>query len=573
MILRITKKKSSLYPLFSSFILIIMLIMCSSAMSQSVQSTNSSSKVPEPDLKVRPTPQALPQDEESVNLSFLPSVFIRKFNLVGNTVFSTEELSMITSRYKNRDISFEELQSLRREITHYYVNKGYINSGALIPDQPVINGIITINIIEGVLSKIQIEGNKYFQDHFLADRLALAAGPPVNISKIRETLLQLQQDPRIKQINAELKSGLMLGESILHVYVEEDKPFQVGMEVGNHQSPSVGAIRGELQLGHRNLTGKGDSLEGIFGFTEGLHDLNIMYAFPVNARDTSIKLQYKRSESTVIEDIFASLDIESVSETYGIAVSWPSYKNSGQKLTFSLAGEHRLSEVYSHDQPLPYAYGVEDGKAKVTVIRFSQEWVDRNHLRIIAARSCFNVGIDALGATINDSGVDGQFFTWLGQFQWKRRTRFLDTQIVFRTNIQLARDPLLPLEKFAVGGMDSVRGYRENQLIGDKGIVSSLELRFPIIRYRHGTGLVQLAPFYDFGNSENKSIDKLKEKGIISSRSQSISSVGIGLRWTIIEKIHFQIYTGHALKNIDIDSKGDSLQDKGIHFRLTGQIW
>lgn len=54
----------------------------------------------------------------------------------------------------------------------------------------------------------------------------------------------------------------------------------------------------------------------------------------------------------------------------------------------------------------------------MTVIRFSQDWVDRNATSVLAARSQFNIGIDAFEATINDTGVDGNFFTWQGQFQW-----------------------------------------------------------------------------------------------------------------------------------------------------------
>jgi hypothetical protein len=55
--------------------------------------------------------------------------------------------------------------------------------------------------------------------------------------------------------------------------------------------------------------------------------------------------------------------------------------------------------------------------AKVAAFRFSQEWLRRDINRVLAARSQFSLGLDAFNATINDTGTDGQFFAWLGQFQ------------------------------------------------------------------------------------------------------------------------------------------------------------
>jgi len=59
--------------------------------------------------------------------------------------------------------------------------------------------------------------------------------------------------------------------------------------------------------------------------------------------------------------------------------------------------------------------------------------IDAPHVQI-AARSRFSVGTDALGGTIHgDPAIpDGQFFAWLGQFQWARRLDVLDIQTLFR---------------------------------------------------------------------------------------------------------------------------------------------
>ena len=122
---------------------------------------------------------------------------------------------------------------------------------------------------------------------------------------------------------------------------------------------------------------------------------------------------------------------------------------------------------------------------------------------------------------------------------------------------------LLPLEKFAVGGMYSVRGYRENQFVRDNGIASSIELRIPVIRYRRGEGLVQLAPFWDFGRSWNARNN--------TQYPYSISSMGLGIRWAIIKDINLQIYKGFPLKSIE--TSNNDLQGQGIHFRFNALLF
>ena len=223
--------------------------------------------------------------------------------------------------------------------------------------------------------------------------------------------------------------------------------------------------------------------------------------------------------------------------------------------------------------PFSFSPGVQNGESDVTVIRFSQDGLLRSPSRVFAFRSVFSLGIDALGATRKqkDSDPDGCFFAWLGQIQWAGRlNKFLNklggSQLIFRTDLQLAADPLLPLEKFAVGGASSVRGYRENQLVKDNGIVSSLELRIPVLRFPLPNlskgpedGRVELAPFADWGQAWSTDSP--------TSDNRSISSVGIGIRWEPSSRILGQIYWGIPLR--DVDNPDNDLQDAGIHFELS----
>ncbi|MEG4904553.1 BamA/TamA family outer membrane protein, partial [Microcoleus sp. F10-A1] len=59
---------------------------------------------------------------------------------------------------------------------------------------------------------------------------------------------------------------------------------------------------------------------------------------------------------------------------------------------------------------------------------------------------------------------------------------------------------LQPIEQFGFGGLQTVRGYRQDALLADSGIFGSAELRYPILRIGDKQGHFQVTPFVDFGN-------------------------------------------------------------------------
>jgi hypothetical protein len=105
------------------FFLLLSTLLCSPAVLHAEDN-------PEPGKELTPITPSL--NDESA-LSFISEIFVEGFTFEGNTVFSDEELNSVASPYLNREITFEELQQLRQELTLYYVERGYVNSGVVIP--------------------------------------------------------------------------------------------------------------------------------------------------------------------------------------------------------------------------------------------------------------------------------------------------------------------------------------------------------------------------------------------------------------------------------------------------------
>jgi hemolysin activation/secretion protein len=512
----------------------------------------------QPEFELPPAPSA-PAGPGELNPA-LERFVVRHFAVEGSTVFSPEQIAELTAPYENKPITTEDLLRLRDSITYTYVDAGYPNSGAVIPPQTMTDGVLRLQVIEGTLTRIDVEGARWFRESYFRDRLAASAKKPLEVAPLQERLQLFQQDPRIRRVHAELHPGERPGEAVLEARFEEELPFRVRLEANNHESPSIGAEQVRLALGHDNPLGLGDRLSAEVGFTEGYEDYFASYEIPVTRWDTTLGASYQFSRSDVIEEPFDALDIESRSQTAALRLRQPLLRDLNTTLEASLSAEWRESRTFLLGEPFSFTEGPEDGISRATVVRLGLDYVYRDLVQVVAARSLASVGIDALGATVNGGSTpDGQFFAWLGQFQWLRRTPLFGTEVLFRTDVQLATSALLSLEQFSVGGHGTVRGYRENTLVRDNGLVSSLELRIPLLASATGESVLQLAPFADIGRSWNTNRGE--------SWPDTLYSAGVGLRWQLTRHVEGQVYWAEALKDVPT-SKDHDLQDSGIHFRV-----
>ena len=503
---------------------------------------------------------------EETKVPYGAAVFIKEIHLSGNTVFSTEDFQTIITPYTNRLVYSSELEDLRVELTRYYIERGYLNSGAALPDQKVVDGIVKMTIVEGRLTEIEVKGNKHLSSNYIKKRLELGAGPPLNVNELQEQIQIMLESPVINTINSALRPGDRPGEAGITAQVNEGPRFQFIPVIDNRLSPVLGDVRAVLPVYLYDLTGHGDVLTGSLGLSEGLADGYINWLMPLNAYDTKLSLFADKSDAEVVNGEFKVLDIENKTQTLGFRVSHPFYRSPTHNFSMALGMDVRTSESLLLGQGFAFTPGVPpDGVVDLSIIRFSQNWSNRGLNQVLAAHSMFSFGIDANDATINTGNVpSGEFFAWLGQFQWAKLLSDNWGQLIFRANVQLTNDPLFSMEQFAVGGALSVRGYRENQIVRDTGYDVSLEYRYPVMKDATGRSVLALAPFIDAGGGNNND----RPNG---PNPSDISSAGIGVRWDPTTKVHAQLYWGHAFDDVLVGDY-DSLQDDGIHFLISANL-
>ena len=96
-------------------------------------------------------------------------------------------------------------------MTVAYVERGYITSGAVLPDQRVSDGLVLFRIVEGAVTRIDVTGTKALDPDYVRDRLQRGIDRPVNIGEVERQLQLLLQDPNIARLNLELLPGVTSG--------------------------------------------------------------------------------------------------------------------------------------------------------------------------------------------------------------------------------------------------------------------------------------------------------------------------------------------------------------------------
>jgi hemolysin activation/secretion protein len=513
-----------------------------------------------------PPSQPTPTPSEPIPGKLPEAIIIKRFEVIGSTVFSPEELAKVLAPFTNKPISLTEVFQARTAITELYFKKGYITSGAYIPLQTMESGVVRIQVVEGTLEDIQVTGTRRLRRNYIRSRLNRATEPPLNRERLLEALQLLQLNPLIQNLSAELTAGTRQGASILQLKIQEAQTFSSQIVLDNRRSPSVGSFRRRLQVNEANLLGFGDSLSLAYTNTDGSNAFDASYTFPLNSRNGTLSFYYGTTSSDIIEPGFNFLDIQSASRYYELIFRQPVIQTPTQEFALGFIASRRESDISSRlfqpDIGLPpneLSPGAdEEGRTRVSALRFFQEWTSRNSREVIAARSQFNIGLGALNATINSNPPDSRFFSWQGQAQWVRLLA-RDTLLLLRADIQMASRTLLPIEQIGLGGLDSVRGYRQDFLLTDNGAFASAEVQVPVLRVPQINGVLQIIPFVDFGVGWNSSDRENPDPN-------TLASVGLGLRWSQGDRFTARLDWGIPL--ISVDSRERTWQENGLYFSI-----
>lgn len=499
----------------------------------------------------------------------------------------------------NRDL-FE----LKDQISRAYAAAGFINSGAVISfreDQGA-----ELRIVEGSLDRIEVtftrdgvspqlgsmnrEEEKWkplqLRKSYVTSRFEIDDLKPLNQIDVQKKFQSLVADPNIRKISAALEPTETLGKANLRLKIEPENPVWVYASIASERAPSIGGSRAAFGGGVRNLIGYGDVLTAEFGITEGLQDAFANYSLPIGNSPYSVNVFGEYADAEIIEEPLTNLNILSESTAYGVSATSKllgdthlSCTQSGRGISncpanyinathYNLSASLAIAEKTSRSEllgiPFSFSPGAVNGETRNTVLSASLQGVTRSSNRVIAGRAVLTYGLDSLENN-QPASPPQNFSSLLVQSQFAQQiSKKRGDQVIARLDVQYSPDTLFTNERYAFGGIDSVRGFRKNDILTDNAVVASIEYRTPLepavdfLSTRFFDDWT-VGVFADAGHGWNSSLP--------DPDLNQIGSIGLQLNFEMFDKVSGSVYYGAKLNNPQF-SRDTDLQDDGIGFRI-----
>ncbi|MDI9420621.1 MAG: ShlB/FhaC/HecB family hemolysin secretion/activation protein [Bacillota bacterium] len=437
-------------------------------------------------------------------------------------ILSPEEIEGILGPLEGRELSVSELMEAVEALDALYGSKGYVTAKALLPPQDVEGGVVYIQLVEGRLGQMVFSGNEHTVDRFFQDRISLKPGDLIRLDRLEEDILYFNQTNDVT-LHGQLSPGEEFGTTDITVIVEEAPWGQIALFADNAGRSEAGRFRTGISMVHSSLLGLRDPLS--ISATKGKGSLSgtISYNLPINTKGFRVGVRFDGSSAAIISGEFESLEIEG--RTLG--------------RTVYLSSPLRVEAGWLVDGFLEYSWYTSRSI-------FSGTELIKNETGAVAAG--FNSQKQTSSGLISNyhsvtmgngqAAVDKNFVKYNGSFGWMK-SNAEGNQANFKAMVQLSPSRLLPPEQqFALGGMNSVRGFEEGLLTGDSGYLLSFEYSFPVAKGLGGF------LFFDHGGALPF---KGNEEPI--SREDFLTSTGVGLDIQVGDHFYGRLQAGIPLMN------------------------
>jgi hemolysin activation/secretion protein len=434
---------------------------------------------------------------------------INEFNFSGNRSFSSEQLQQVVAPYLGLEVDLLNLGEVRQALTKFYRERGYPSAIAIIPLQEVKEGAVKIEIKEGKLTKVEVTGNSRLSSHYLKNRIDLDR--PLNVGELENQLQLIKQSPLIDDLKAELVAGDEIGTAFLKLQIQEIdfKPWRYSLD--NYASPVSGKWQHSLTYINPSLTGRADTLAARVSLTEGSSNYQLFYESPVNNSGASVAVNLSRTKRKIVERPISLLDLQSSAQSLSVTYNHPLKHQLESKVNLNFGVDWQSSETFLDGERFPFNETSDNGKTEIITARLGQEWSEQTSNRAIFVNSRFSLGTGTKSQTFYSWLLTGEYYQKIGEVTAKAKL-----------GLQLATPGLFPVEKLALGGIDTVRGYRFNEFLSNNGLVSNLELQIPLAKRW------QVSPFLDFGQ-------------IWGDERASIASAGVSSIWELNSHLRLRV--------------------------------
>jgi hemolysin activation/secretion protein len=475
------------------------------------------------------------------------------------------------------EVSLRTIQGLTQYILSLYQKNNYsgiyvyVPEGAIKDGTELVNGILPINVLEAPVTEIRVryydEDRNELEEGYLR-RSALEAWSPVQRDKVASqksldylvNLLNLNPD---RHVAAVVSRGAEPNTLAIEYDVYEVNPWHFFIQADNsgtkdrQWAPRIGLI-------NTNLLGIDDRFTALYQVEPDSWDNNYSlfgsYDFPVAGPRLRLNLYGGYSEFDIHPES-GVIDFLGGGTFYGAVLRYNLFQSNGWFFDLSGSWSHEESDITPTLFPEFFASDVKWDLWGVGASLHRRNDMSTTALSFNMVQSTnassqrrFWDPATNTGARTNAESDFAIYTTTATHNQYLDQNKVQQLRLAGRWIVPT--DRLVPAKMTSFGGMYSVRGYDEYEIIADGGILASVQYEYDLVKHSQAVeekeigsdiDLRKLAPvaFFDFGRSE------IEDPVAGERKNTTLYSVGTGVIFEIGENFSAAIYYGHPLKETD----------------------
>jgi len=475
---------------------------------------------------------------------------ISAFAVSGNTVLPQSRIDRVLAPFRGPRKDFGDVQRALEALQDAYVAAGYGVVLVTLPEQELDQGLVKFAVIEPRLGKVEIEGNKFFDDENIRRSLpALTEGHTPNSHDMAENLRLANQNPAKGQ-QVLLRAGANEGEVDAVVRVSDTDAKRYSATLDSTGTQATGYFRLGVGFQYANFLNRDIVVTGQY-ITSPDHYQDVTIA----ALGASIPF-YSLGDSLDLVAAYSNVNSGTVQNLFNVA---------GAGGVYSARYNRNLPRIFEgYEQKLVFGYDLKRFRNNVTTVGAGVALVPDITIQPISAVyngvwkapnqqlgfyaggfwNPFNGGTDQSNEVFNQTRQNAtpSYHLGRGGVTYVYATP-QDFQFRFNGNAQWTRDALIPAEQIGLGGMYNIRGFTERQYSADTGRWANFELYTPNLGPKMDLAGSQLRflAFYDTGWG------KFNYNQPPQNKSFGLDSVGAGLRYLYKDTLSLRVDFAHVI--------------------------
>ena len=392
-------------------------------------------------------------------------------------------------------IGMKDIRALQAVLSNALIDKGYVTSRVLIPEQDIASGTLVLLVVAGRVESFEAVGMPV---RVLEWAVPASPGDLVNLRDLEHAVETLARLPHL-DAKMDLAPGEEQGGTLVLGQAEWPRRYRGTLVLDEEHYGDVthGTAQAGLDWGSP------------FGLTDRISlslnsDLDTEFSdrawgaglsYDISLGYWNLALSYNRQQyENEIQGIFQRFETTGATDTSRIELTRTLYRSNRSRLSFSLLGAYSDTENLLDDAVIRVSsYQL---KALGGRINAKHLWGRTQLAGTVTVEEGWGTGpaTNLPGDVSIAEKTHTRYQTYLTA---NRFIKPLYGALSLRLNAQYANDVLFPSERFSVASSSVVRGYRDITLNGNSAVAGSVQFDgYPPI-----TGPVSVIPFaaYDSG--------------------------------------------------------------------------